>query len=62
VYLVYGTADRAVQPFEKTVECLREGTGELEVEVREGADHAFDEEASEECEAFREWVGVKLFA
>jgi acetyl esterase/lipase len=62
VYLVYGTADRAVQPFEKTVECLRESTGELEVEVREGADHAFDEETSEECEAFREWVGVKLFA
>lgn len=60
VYLIYGTADTAVQPFVKTVEALRKTEGELTIEVREGLNHAFDEDAGEECEAFREWLGKYL--
>jgi len=60
IYLVYGTADTAVQPFPKTVEALKRTEGVLEVEVKDGIDHAFDEEPAEECVAFREWLRKHL--
>jgi predicted esterase len=60
IYLIYGDSDTAVQKFEKTVDALKGVQGELEIEVREGADHAFDEVESEECLAFRDWVGRVL--
>jgi len=60
VYLALGTADTAIQPLDKTLEMLRKTEGGLEVEVREGAEHQFDEDPGEECEAFREWLGKHL--
>lgn len=60
IYLIYGDSDTAVQRFDKTVECLKRVPGELEIEVRAGLDHAFDEDESEECLAFREWLGRTL--
>jgi dienelactone hydrolase len=62
MYLIYGDSDTAVQRFDKTVDVLKKvyKDGGLEVEVREGADHAFDEDESEECLAFRDWVGMTL--
>ncbi|KAK4689115.1 hypothetical protein P7C73_g1000, partial [Tremellales sp. Uapishka_1] len=57
VYFVYGTADTAVNPFDKTLEALKRTKGELKVEVREGEGHAFDEDEREECAEFREWLG-----
>lgn len=59
-YLIYGDSDTAVQRFDKTVDCLKATSGELEIEVRAGLDHAFDEDESEECVAFREWLGRTL--
>jgi dienelactone hydrolase len=61
IYLIYGDSDTAVQRFDKTVEALKGVQGELEVEVRKGADHAFDEDEKEECLAFRNWLGRTLF-
>lgn len=68
VYLIYGDRDDKVQKFDRTVEILRratagregEGDGEVVVEVREGADHGFDEKPEEDCEAFRQWLGRVL--
>lgn len=60
VYMAYGTADTAIQPLDKTIEALRSCSGELELEVREGADHGFDEDAGDECEKFRDWLGKHL--
>lgn len=60
IYLIYGDSDTAVQRFDKTVECLKRAQGQLEIEVREGLDHAFDEDESEECLAFRDWLGKTL--
>jgi hypothetical protein len=60
VYLIYGTADAAVQKFDKTVEALKGTKGELVVEVREGEDHGFDEDPGEECSDLREWLGKML--
>lgn len=60
IYLIYGDSDTAVQKFDKTVECLRRVPGDLEIEVRPGLDHAFDEGESEECIAFRDWLGRTL--
>jgi hypothetical protein len=60
VYLIYGTSDTAVQRFDKTVEALQGTKGGLEVEEREGLDHAFDEDPAEECTEFREWLGRAL--
>ena len=62
MYLIYGDSDTAVQRFDKTVDALKTvyEDGELEMEIREGADHAFDEDESEECLAFRDWVGRTL--
>lgn len=64
-YLIYGDRDNKVNPLEPTVEILREvereGKGRVVVEVREGLDHGFDEDAEEECAAFREWLGETLF-
>jgi predicted esterase len=60
IYLIYGDSDTAVQRFDKTVDCLKGASGELEIEVRPGLDHAFDEDESEECIAFREWLGRTL--
>ena len=56
VYLAFGTIDDKVQKFEKTIEAFNKVEGDFELEVREGADHAYDEEVNEECEAFREWL------
>jgi len=63
MYLIYGDDDSAVQRFDKTVEALMKvyGDGGLEVEVREGAEHGFDEDEEEECLAFRDWLGRTLF-
>ena len=60
VYLALGTADTAIQPLEKTLDALRRTEGTLTVEVREGAEHQWDEDPGEECEAFREWLGKHL--
>ena len=60
IYLIYGTADSSVQPFEKTVAAMRRTEGVLEVEMRDGIDHGFDEDAAEECIAFRHWLGKHL--
>ncbi|OCF32862.1 hypothetical protein I316_05499 [Kwoniella heveanensis BCC8398] len=64
-YFVYGTIDDKVQPMEKTLEAFDKldqklGSGRFVAEKREGADHAFDEDPEEECEAFREWLGRTL--
>jgi len=62
MYLIYGDIDSAVQKFDKTVEALQRVYGDgLEVEVREGAEHGFDEDEGEECLAFRDWIGRTLF-
>jgi predicted esterase len=63
MYLIYGDVDSAVQKFDATVEALKEVYGKegLEIEVREGAEHGFDEDESEECLAFRDWIGRTLF-
>lgn len=60
IYLIYGDSDTAVQKFDKTVEALKGVQGELAIEVREGLDHAFDEDEKEECLAFRDWLGRTL--
>lgn len=68
IYFVWCTIDRAVQPMDKTLQCLEtlktiEGMGEegrIVVEAVEGGDHAYDEDPGEECEAFREWLGRHL--
>ncbi|WVQ97096.1 hypothetical protein IAU59_004206 [Kwoniella sp. CBS 9459] len=62
-YFVYGTIDDKVQPMETTLEAfdkLAGGSQGFVAEKREGADHAFDEDPAEECEAFREWLGRTL--
>lgn len=64
VYLIYGDSDTAVQRFDTTVDrlkavCSAEGQ-QLEIEVRPGVDHAFDEDEAEECVAFRDWLGRTL--
>lgn len=68
-YLIYGDADDKVDPPESTIQMLadmsergmfRDGV-DAEVEVRQGADHAFDEVPEEECLAFRDWLGKNLF-
>jgi hypothetical protein len=63
MYLIYGDIDSAVQKFDKTVEALNKvyGNEGLEIEVRAGAEHGFDEDEGEECLAFRDWVGRTLF-
>ena len=60
IYLIYGTADDKVQPFDKTVDILRKSEGDLEIEVLEGVDHGFDEDEKVECLNFREWLGKTL--
>lgn len=59
-YLVYGTKDDKVQPFDKTEASLRKVKAEVVIERREGDDHGFDETPDEECPAFREWLGKVL--
>ncbi|WVF70738.1 hypothetical protein IAT40_005532 [Kwoniella sp. CBS 6097] len=65
IYFVYGTIDDKVQPMDKTLEAFNKldgklGSGTFVAERLEGADHAFDEDPEEECEAFREWLGKTL--
>ena len=60
LYFVYGTIDDKVQPMDKTLDCLKRYPGEVEMWKVEGGDHAFDEDAREECEPFREWLGRTL--
>ena len=60
VYFAYGTADTAVQPFDRTLAALRALDGEVVEERREGVDHGYDENANEECLEFRDWLGRTL--
>lgn len=55
VYCVYGSIDDKIQPLEESVEILK-STGETEVLVIPGADHAYDEDPNEQAEGFVEWL------
>lgn len=56
MFIAYGTIDDKVQPLEESVELIRATKGETEVEVIEGADHAYDENPAEQCEKFVAWL------
>ncbi|EIW70192.1 hypothetical protein TREMEDRAFT_29917, partial [Tremella mesenterica DSM 1558] len=60
VYLCYGTVDDKVQPQEKTVEVFKRIISDFTLDVKEGGDHAFDEDANVECLEFRSWLEKKL--
>lgn len=55
VYIAYGTKDDKVQPLEESVDILK-STGETEVLVIPGADHAYDEDPNEQAESFVQWL------
>jgi acetyl esterase/lipase len=56
IFLAYGTIDDKVQPLEESVEILKATKGSFELEVIEGADHAYDENPAEQCEKFAAWL------
>lgn len=56
IFLAYGTVDDKVQPLEESVEIIRATKGSTELEVVEGADHAYDENPNEQCEKFVLWL------
>lgn len=61
IYLIYGTLDDKVQPFEDTIAALERTKGPYEVEVLEGADHAYDEDPEEQATGFVAWLEATLF-
>lgn len=66
-FFIHGDLDDKVNPLERDAELLEtlQGQGrvrgEVEVVVRKGADHGFDESPEEECAEFRKWLGRTLF-
>lgn len=55
VYVVYGTKDDKIQPLDESVQILQQ-TGDTEVLVIPGADHAYDEDPNEQAEGFVQWL------
>lgn len=60
IYMVCPSEDVAVNPFDTTIEVLKECEGNVTVKVHQGEGHGFDEDEKEQCFEFREWIGKTL--
>jgi hypothetical protein len=56
IYMAYGTVDDKIQPLEETAQLIKDTQGGAVIEVIPGADHAYDENAAEQCAGFQAWL------
>jgi hypothetical protein len=60
MFFNYCGKDDKVQLMDKTLEKLKGYKGDVEVDFRPELDHGFDEDPTEQCEKFRQWLGETL--